>query len=60
MEHSAFIKEAANTACLSLMPAKSKARYEKSYEDFCSWRKIHNVETLDESVLLAYFFHKVS
>lgn len=54
-----FIRNAAKEACSSLLPQKSKDRYEKTYKQFCDWRKKNKVEASDETIMLAYFFEKV-
>lgn len=54
------ILNAAREASSSLLPLKSKEKYEKVYEIFCKWRMTKNALRTDESVMLAYFFEKVS
>ena len=51
-----FIKKAAKTIQLSLLPAKSKQRYTAAYNDFKKWRKNKKVGTsFAEEVFLVYF-----
>ncbi|KAJ8912753.1 hypothetical protein NQ315_016709 [Exocentrus adspersus] len=52
------ILKAAQEASSSLLPAKSKEKYQKVYEKFCQWRISKNVQKTDENVVLAYFFEK--
>ncbi|KAJ3646056.1 hypothetical protein Zmor_023667 [Zophobas morio] len=52
------ILNAAREACTSLLPAKSKEKYEKTYGVFCQWREAKKVKNLDENVMLAYFYEK--
>lgn len=53
------IEEAANIACTSLLPEKSKKRYEITYDVFRKWcdAKYVDIHT-SEAVLLAYFLEK--
>ena len=37
------ILNAAREACTSLLPAKSKEKYEKTYGVFCQWREAKKV-----------------
>lgn len=53
------IEEAAGIACLSLLPEKSKQRYESCYEGFKKWCHTKKVVIhTSETVLLAYFLEK--
>lgn len=54
------ILKAAKEASSSLLPQKSRDRYEKTYSQFCDWRKKKEVEGVDENIMLAYFFEKVN
>ncbi|KAJ8910322.1 hypothetical protein NQ315_012328 [Exocentrus adspersus] len=58
VENSSDILKAAQEASSSLLPAKSKEKYQKVYEKFCQWRITKNVQKTDENVILAYFFEK--
>ena len=50
------LKSVANFAMESVLPKKSKGRYEISYNNFVKWQRKHSVENLfSENVLLAYF-----
>lgn len=49
------IVNAATIATNNLLPEKSRAKYEKAYRDFLSWRMDKNTTSLSENVLLAYF-----
>jgi hypothetical protein len=46
-------------AVASLLPSKSRDKYEKSYNIF-TWRTSKNVRNIDEEVMLAFFYEKVS
>lgn len=54
------ILNAAREASSSLLPVKSKERYEKAYNMFCEWRNTKNFKGIDENLMLAYFYEKVS
>lgn len=54
------IINAADAATSSLLPEKSKGRYEKAYDEFSTWRLEKHVQQLNESVLLAFFYEKVT
>lgn len=54
------ILEAASQATSKLLPAKSREKYEKCYALFCQWRTRKRVQGVDENIILAYFFEKVS
>lgn len=58
-EFSRSIIDAANAASDILIPNKSKAKYKKAYDAFCTWRLSNNIEIIDETVILAYFYEKV-
>lgn len=47
--------EAAKNITLNLLPPKSKAIYEKTYNDFLKWCAVNKVKTITENVLLVYF-----
>lgn len=55
-----FVQENAQKATESLLPFKSKERYEKEYEIFKIWQSQHEIATVNETVLLAYFQELVS
>lgn len=49
------IGEAAKITCLKILPTKSRARYERTYEEFINWRKGKDIKSsFSENVLLAY------
>lgn len=52
------ITEAANSAILNLLPAKSKLQYENTYNQFNEWRTKKKAGKVSEHVLLAYFEEK--
>lgn len=52
------IEEAAIIACRSLLPEKSKERYNQAYEDFIKWCATKDVSTITEDVLLVFFMEK--
>lgn len=54
------VQENAQKATESLLPFKSKERYEKEYETFRIWQSKHEIATVNETVLLAYFQELVS
>ncbi|KAK5647242.1 hypothetical protein RI129_000573 [Pyrocoelia pectoralis] len=54
------IESSANAARASLLPEKSKARYERTYTYFKEWCNSKNVKTINETVLLAYFNDRAS
>ncbi|CAH1366232.1 unnamed protein product [Tenebrio molitor] len=45
---------AAEQASSSLLPAKSRSRYDKAHVDFVEWQHKKNVKTINEQVILAY------
>lgn len=49
------IKEQANIASLTLLPQKSKDRYEKQYTQYKQWAEDNKINNYSENVLLAYF-----
>lgn len=49
------MEEAANLACSTLLPEKSKIRYYQVYEAFCKWCTIKDIQEVSETVMLAYF-----
>lgn len=50
------ILEAAKISSLKILPTKSRARYERAYEDFLDWRRRKGIKTsFSENVILAYF-----
>lgn len=52
------VEESASIACLSLLPEKSKKRYESSYTLFKNWCQTKNNAAFSETTLLAYFLKK--
>jgi integrase len=54
------IQDAANIACGSLLPAKSKVRYNICFESFMNWCASKDIEEISENVLLAYFLEKAN
>jgi integrase len=52
------VAESAKAAISSLLPAKSKEQYEKSYTQFRQWCAIKNITKTSEKVLLAYLEEK--
>lgn len=52
------IDEAANIACLNLLPSKSRKRYELTYDLFKEWYIKKNVAVITENVLLAYMLER--
>lgn len=54
------ILEAARAASASLLPEKSKSKYEKVYDQFRQWKLMNKVEeVLNEDLMLAFFYEKV-
>lgn len=47
-------------ATSSLLPSKSKEKYEQCYRLFCQWRTNKKLHGNDENIILAYFYEKVS
>jgi hypothetical protein len=58
--NSTDILNAAQEASASLLPVKSKERYEQVFDLFCEWRNAKKVKEIDENVMLAYFYEKVT
>lgn len=58
--NSSEISALAVEAVASLLPHKSRDKYEKIYDIFCSWRTSKNVTDGNEEVMLAFFHEKVS
>lgn len=52
------VEESANIACLSLLPEKSKKRYEAAYKSFKNWCQTKTASAVSETLLLAYFYEK--
>lgn len=52
------IEEAAQCALSTVIPRKSKLRYDLAYTKFTAWCKDKNVKHISEKVLLAYFHEK--
>jgi hypothetical protein len=49
------ITEAAKTTKLSLLPEKSRKKYEATLANFMTWRNQKNITSFSEDVLLVYF-----
>lgn len=60
MEINNEISALALEAVASLLPSKSRDKYEKTYNIFNSWRTSKNVRDINEEVMLAFFHEKVS
>lgn len=52
------IDEVETTVCGSLLPEKSKKRYEMTYDVFKKWCASKAVTNLGEDVLLTYFYER--
>ena len=52
------VEESAALAVNSLMPAKSKYKYEKAYKLFEDWCQEKRINKINETALLAYFEQK--
>lgn len=52
------IEESAALALHSLLPEKSKEKYEKAFKEFENWCLQKRVQDISEEVLLAYFEQK--
>lgn len=49
------IMEAANSASMNLLPAKSREKYENAYKRLMDFRQSKKTESFSENVVLAYF-----
>lgn len=49
------ITQIAENASSSLLPVKSRERYELAYQKFMEWRLKNNIQSFSENVMLAYF-----
>lgn len=49
------LKQLAAEITSNLLPSKSKAAYEKAYENFLLWKKEQHVTFWSEDTLLSYF-----
>ncbi|KAK5638216.1 hypothetical protein RI129_012511 [Pyrocoelia pectoralis] len=49
------LREIALDASNKLVPAKSQKQYEKAHKRFLNWATEHNVKSITENVLIAYF-----
>ncbi|KAJ8913585.1 hypothetical protein NQ315_013992 [Exocentrus adspersus] len=58
-ENNEEIAQLVSEAESSLLPVKSRAKYEKSYQQFCHWRNEKDVRGASEGILIAYFCEKV-
>ncbi|KAJ8910065.1 hypothetical protein NQ315_013320 [Exocentrus adspersus] len=58
-ENNEEIAQLVSEAESSLLPVKSRAKYEKSYQEFCHWRNEKDVQGASEDILIAYFCEKV-
>ncbi|KAJ3618874.1 hypothetical protein MTP99_005676 [Tenebrio molitor] len=54
----ADIEAAAEAAISTLLPAKSRAVYELSYQRFDQWLGLRKLECISEKVMLAYFMQR--
>ena len=45
------------TVPIGLVPDKSKKYYEKEFTEFNMWREKRQVRTINEEVMLSYFFN---
>jgi hypothetical protein len=53
----AAVMASANDACSSLLPAKSRELYEKTYNEFETWCTEPQITKYTEPVFLAYFLN---
>jgi hypothetical protein len=53
----AAVMASANDACSSLLPAKSRELYEKTYNEFETWCTEQQITNYTEPVFLAYFLN---
>ncbi len=53
------IIDQASSVIANLLPTKSKEVYEKEYYIFSDWRKENKCEGVSETIMLAYFSHKM-
>lgn len=53
------IATAANQACLTLLPTKSRAKYDEAYKLFCDWKSANGVTQVNEDCMLAFLYEKV-
>lgn len=49
------VEEAAQSALSTVIPQRSKARYDLAYEKFGKWLEDKKIKRINEKVLLAYF-----
>ena len=54
------LNEAAIIASQSVLPNKSRAKYEFTYESFKKWCAKKSVEPVAENVILAYMLERTS
>lgn len=50
-----FVRTEAKNAINNLLPAKSKAKYLKAYENFSTWKNCKGAKSFSETVFIAYF-----
>jgi hypothetical protein len=51
------IREAANSTYQSLLPEKSKSKYELAYSQFMKWKLQNKITIISENVMTAYMLH---
>lgn len=54
------VDKVAEKALASLLPGKSKEKYEKTYDNFKKWCKEKKIDIINENVLLGYFSSELS
>lgn len=54
IEDNADILQLVSEATTSLLPAKSREKYERTYQQFCNWRNAKNVQGDNENILIAH------
>lgn len=54
------ILKKSSEAAGKLIPTKSADRYKKEYELFNEWKRVNQVQTINEDVMLAYMLDLVS
>ena len=54
-----FVETLAEEAMTSLLPTKSKGKYDKAYHNFEKWREENSINVINEKVLLAFFKGKL-
>lgn len=54
------ILDCAKEANNSLLPKISHERYNNTYKQFCAWRLLNKADGINETLILAYFYEKVT